>query len=81
MINKMDNTVDSMQVISRLGGTELQLLQQICSELTYKEIADKMGISSRMVDSYREGLFEKLQARSRVGLAIQAIKYGIVVVD
>lgn len=80
-INKMDNTVDSMQVISRLGAAELQLLQHICTELTYKEIADIMGISPRMVDSYREGLFDKLQARSRVGLAIQAIKYGIVVVE
>lgn len=57
---------------------DLEFLQLICSELTYKEIADKLQVSIRTVDGYRESLFERCQAKSRVGLAIFAIKNNLV---
>ena len=57
---------------------DLEFLQLICSELTYKEIADKLKVSIRTVDGYRESLFERCQAKSRVGLAIFAIKNNLV---
>lgn len=59
---------------SRLSDREKQFLQMACSELTYKEIADKMFVSPRTVDNYREALFEKLGIKSRVGLVLYAIK-------
>ena len=43
---------------------------------SYKEIADLMKISPRTVDSYRENLFLKLEIKSRVGLALFAVKNG-----
>ena len=49
-----------------------------CTELTYKEIADKMFVSPRTIDGYRDALFEKLNIKTRVGLAIYAIKNGLV---
>ncbi|QHV97683.1 response regulator transcription factor [Spirosoma endbachense] len=58
---------------------ELQFLQLACSELTYVQIADKMCVSPRTVDGYREVLFERLQVKSRVGLALWAVKTGLVV--
>ncbi|MCW3114052.1 MAG: response regulator transcription factor, partial [Segetibacter sp.] len=48
------------------------------TELTYKEIADKMFISPRTIDNYRDDLFKKLEVKTRVGLAMYAIKNGIV---
>lgn len=48
--------------------------------MTYKEIADKMCLSPRSIDGYREGLFEKLGVKNRVGLVLYAIKHGIFVV-
>lgn len=57
---------------------EFEFLQMACSELTYKEIADKMCISPRTVDGYRENLFYKLDVKSRVGMVLFAIKNGIV---
>lgn len=57
---------------------DLEFLQLICTELTYKEIADKLQVSIRTVDGYRESLFERCQAKSRVGLAIFAIKNNLV---
>ena len=56
---------------------ELEFLQLCCSELTYKEIADKMFVSPRTVDNYREALFLKLNLKSRTGLVLYAIQNQI----
>lgn len=61
-----------------LSDKEKEFLRLICSELTYKDIADKMFISPRTVDNYRNTLFEKLKVRTRVGLVMFAIKNGLV---
>jgi two-component system invasion response regulator UvrY len=60
-----------------LSEKEKEFLRLVCSELTYKDIADKMYISHRTVDNYRNVLFEKLKVRSRVGLVMYAIKNGL----
>jgi len=61
-----------------LSDKEKEFLRLICSELTYKDIADKMFISPRTVDNYRNTLFDKLKVRTRVGLVMFAIKNGLV---
>lgn len=61
-----------------LTEQELQFLKLACSDLTYKEIAQKIGLNPRTVDTLRDHLFTKLDVKSRVGLAIVAIKNGIV---
>ena len=61
-----------------LSEQELQFLKLACSDLTYKEIAQKMGLNPRSVDNLRDQLFIKLDVKSRVGLAMVAIKNGIV---
>jgi DNA-binding NarL/FixJ family response regulator len=61
-----------------LTERETEFIRYCASELTYKEIADKMKIAPRSVENYRENLFDKLQMKSRVGLVLFAIKNGIV---
>lgn len=56
---------------------ELEFLRFCCSELTYKEIADKMFVSPRTIDNYREALFLKLNLKSRTGLVLYAIQNKI----
>ena len=60
-----------------LTAREMEFLKLTCSELSYKEIAEKMFVSSRRVEDHRNALFEKLKIRSRVGLVMYAIKNGI----
>ncbi len=55
---------------------EKEFLQYSTSEMSYKEIAEKMFCSPRTVESYRDSLFGKLDLKSRVGLAVFAIKNG-----
>jgi DNA-binding NarL/FixJ family response regulator len=69
---------DSKNDSSRLTEREREFIKHCVSEMTYKEIAEKMGISPRSVDNYREALFEKLGIKSRVGLVLFALKNGIV---
>jgi len=37
-----------------------------------------MHLSPRTIDGYRDALFDKLSAKTRVGLVLYAIKNGIV---
>ncbi|RRA97608.1 response regulator transcription factor [Larkinella rosea] len=53
-------------------------LKMACSDLTYAEIADKMCVSTRTVDGYREALFQKMNVKSRVGMALEAVRWGLV---
>jgi len=46
--------------------------------MTYKEIADKMFLSPRTIDGYRDARFEKLNLKTRVGLVMYVIKNGTV---
>ncbi len=59
---------------------EEEFIHLACTELTYKEIADKMSVSPRTVDGYRESLFVKLDVKSRVGLVLFAIRNKIVII-
>ena len=77
-INKMDDDGDGLKNLVPLNDRETDFLKYTCTELTYKEIADKMFVSPRTIDGYRDALFEKLHVKTRVGLVMYAIKNGIV---
>ena len=61
-----------------LTKTDIEFLKLASTDMTYKEIAHVMNITPRAIDGYRDGLFDKLDVKSRVGLAIYAVKNGIV---
>jgi len=62
-----------------LKDRELEFLKLACSEMTYKQIAEKMFLSPKTVENYREALFEKLEAKTRIGIVLYAIKHKIVI--
>ena len=64
----------------QLNEKELEFLKWNCTDLTFKEIAVEMGVSPRTIDNYRDALLQKLDCKSRIGLAVWAIKKGLVVV-
>jgi len=75
-INEKDN--NSKNILT-LNDREITFLKYVCTELTYKEIADKMFLSPRTIDGYRDDLFQKLNIKTRVGLVMFALKNGIAV--
>jgi two-component system, NarL family, invasion response regulator UvrY len=83
LFNLMKNhgTKNSVWGTVILNDNEISFLKFVASELTYKEIAQKMQMSPRTIDNYRDALFIKLNVKSRVGLAMYAVKTGIVTIN
>jgi two-component system, NarL family, invasion response regulator UvrY len=67
-----------INILPQINDREKLFLELACSELTYNEIADKMFLSPKTIDGYRNSLFEKLNVKSRVGLALYAVRHGMV---
>jgi two-component system, NarL family, invasion response regulator UvrY len=76
MVTNVSKENDILNIISE---RELEFLKYVCSDLSYQQIAEKMFVSPRTVDGYRDSLFQKLQVKNRVALALFAVKYGVVV--
>src|ERR1700683_3068160 len=58
------------QEIVQLTLREKEFLRLACSDLTYKQVAMQISLAERTIDGYREALFEKLNVKSRVGMAL-----------
>jgi DNA-binding NarL/FixJ family response regulator len=61
-----------------LSEREIEVLRLIAQEFSNGEIADKLFISIRTVDTHRRNLLEKLQVKNTVGLVKYAIEKGII---
>lgn len=58
----------------QLTDRETEVLMLICKELTTAEIAEKLFLSPRTVEGYRNRLLEKTGARNTAGLVLFASK-------
>ncbi len=56
---------------------EISIIQFICQEYSNKEIADKLNLSKRTVEGYREKILEKIHAKNTAGIVVYAIKNKI----
>lgn len=65
-------------LLENLSALEREIIQLIVLEHTTQEIADMKKRSTLTIDSYRKNLLAKIGARNSVGLAIWAIKAGLV---
>lgn len=71
-LGEKNTTTETIKLTER----EREFLKYTITEMSYKEIAEKMFCSPRTVESYRDSLFEKLELKTRVGLAVFALKNG-----
>ena len=60
-----------------LNAREYEFLSYCASEWGYKEIAEKMGVEYKTIDTYRAAVSAKLNIHTRQGLAVYAIKHGL----
>lgn len=61
-----------------LSENEREFIKLACTDMTYQQIADKMNLSPKTIDGYRESLFLKFSTKNRVSLAMYAVKNGLV---
>ncbi len=61
-----------------LSERELQVMLMITKGTKVQEIADKLCLSPKTVNSYRYRIFEKLNVKNDVELTLLAIRHGLV---
>jgi two-component system response regulator NreC len=71
--NKATGTPEDQPLSDREG----EVLRLIAEGLSYKEMADRLGISVKTVETYRERIKEKLNLVSRAELVRYALERGL----
>lgn len=66
------------ETIARLTAREMEILRLIAKEYSTSEIAEKLFISVPTVETHRRNLFQKLDVKSAVGVALFAIRHNLI---
>ena len=61
-----------------LSPKYITVLELCLTDLTYSEIAGKMGITLKAVEGYRDVLFRKFNVKTKTGLVLFALKNGLI---
>lgn len=64
-----------------LTGREWEVLQLIAEGMRNTDIADKLAITTRTVETYSGSIAEKLHAPSRLEVVMKAYQWGLVVTE
>ncbi len=77
-IKNIENN-DSKNKKIDLSNREYEFLKLVCNEkeLTYEQMGQIMGLSTKTVESYRASLFEKFKIKSKVGLVLFSFKHRL----
>ena len=67
------------KVLTQITPREMEFLLLVCdeAEYTYEQIADRMGVHRRTVDNFRIALFDKFGIKSKTGLVLFALRWGL----
>lgn len=60
-----------------LTDREIAVVRLLCKQMKIKEIAEKLNVSPRTIDSYMEKIYEKTSAKSREGIVFYAIEHKL----
>lgn len=60
-----------------LSAREREMIKYMCTDLSYKEIANELNLSVRTIETYANNLIEKMGVRGRIGLILFAQKNGL----
>lgn len=64
--------------LETLSARELQIMMMITQGIKVPDIADKLCLSSKTVNSYRYRIFEKLDVENDVELTLLAVRLGVI---
>lgn len=81
LIKTFSDKHENMRGKIKFSEKELLFLELSCTELTYKEIADRMKVKEKNIEKLRANLFENLKVKSRTGLTAVAVRNGIAAME
>ncbi len=76
-ISRAQGGVNHMSELGRLSGREREVLQLIAEGRSSAEVAERLRISVRTVDTHRHNIMVKLEIHSIAGLTKFAIRHGL----
>lgn len=77
LMNRRKSSAKSSPDIPKISRREKEVLKLIAEEFTTQEIADKLFISLKTVESHRANLLAKLNARNSAGLVRISLENGL----
>ncbi|MDQ6710925.1 MAG: LuxR C-terminal-related transcriptional regulator [Candidatus Dormibacteraeota bacterium] len=66
------------EIPDRLTSREVDVLRLVAGGLTNRDIADRLGLSSRTVDAHLRSIYGKIAVSSRSGATRYAVERGLV---
>lgn len=78
---EVSNANDDDNFAENISSREREVLKLASQGLPGKEIADKLFISERTVQTHLASIYDKLGAKNKTEAMLLAIKYGIVTLD
>jgi DNA-binding NarL/FixJ family response regulator len=73
-----NKTIPNLNSEITLTDKEKDVLRFICMEFTAQEIAQKMEISARTVESIKDRLMERFGSKNTAGLVFFAVKNNLI---
>lgn len=77
-IKKQIKPSSTLGEIQNITSREKEVLRLICEEYTTTEMAEKLFVSDRTIETHRKSLLEKLNAKNTAGLIVKALKYQVI---
>ncbi|MCY1531042.1 Oxygen regulatory protein NreC [compost metagenome] len=68
----------SKNPFSALSKREVEIVQLITQELSNNDIARRLEISKRTVETHRKNIFKKTKVKSVIGLVVLALKNKVI---
>lgn len=78
---EVSNTADDNGLSENISSREREVLKLASQGLSGKEIADRLFISERTVQTHLASIYDKLGAKNKTEAMLLAIKHGIVTLD
>lgn len=63
---------------NHLTNREIEVLSLVANGLSNKDIAEKLNISIHTVKAHISSMYQKVDTSSRVALAVNSVKLGII---
>lgn len=72
---------DHILSTAQISARELDVIKLACREYSSSEIAEKLFISVRTVETHRKRIMEKTQSKNFIGVVLFILKQGLITVE
>lgn len=76
-LKEIVNDIGTMDDVPKMTSRELEVIRLCCEGRTSKEIAGRLNVSVRTIDTHKSNIFKKLNISSTVELVRYAAKAGL----